>query len=250
MSGNNRYRGWHRYTGGLAGTALLILLASFSARAQITPPADGVKMPPAYYDRIAKDPTAFQFRHAWIHLARRIRENREAYERGEISREEAMARGGMVFAGTKYVPVLTGKYANTGADPYPVSDLQTELFDGPWPTGTMTQFYSEISYGNVNLTGTVYNWVTVSQNDTYYEGTTNGLGFDARTGEFLKEILDANDPTVDFGLYDNDGPDGIPNSGDDDGFVDFVAFVHPESGGECGNSNMWSHRWVYSGWWG
>ena len=27
---------------------------------------------------------------------------------------------------------------------------------------------------------------------------------------------------VDFGLFDNDGPDGVPNSGDDDGYVDIV----------------------------
>ena len=42
----------------------------------------------------------------------------------------------------------------------------------------------------------------------------------------------------------------MPNSGDDDGYVDFVAFVHPEVGGECGgdNPNIWSHRWRYSSW--
>ena len=28
------------------------------------------------------------------------------------------------------------------------------------------------------------------------------------------------DPIIDFSLYDNDGPDGIPSSGDDDGLVD------------------------------
>ena len=59
----------------------------------------------------------------------------------------------------------------------------------------------------------------------------------------------ANDAAVNFGQYDNDGPDGLPNSGDDDGFVDFVAFVHPERGAECGtNGNIWSHRFSLSGW--
>ncbi|MFQ5639867.1 MAG: M6 family metalloprotease domain-containing protein, partial [bacterium] len=48
----------------------------------------------------------------------------------------------------------------------------------------------------------------------------------------------------------NDGPDNIPNSGDDDGFVDAVAIVHPEVGGECGagSTNIWSHAWVYTAW--
>ena len=60
--------------------------------------------------------------------------------------------------------------------------------------------------------------------------------------------LNGVDGGTDFGQYDNDGPDGVPNSGDDDGFVDFIAIVHPEGGGECGNSNLWSHRWVVTGW--
>ena len=41
------------------------------------------------------------------------------------------------------------------------------------------------------------------------------------------------------------GPDNQPNTADDDGFVDFVAFVHPTKGGECrgtGNNSIWSHR--------
>ena len=36
------------------------------------------------------------------------------------------------------------------------------------------------------------------------------------------EVLTAADADVDFGLFDNDGPDGVPNSGDDDGYVDII----------------------------
>ena len=41
-------------------------------------------------------------------------------------------------------------------------------------------------------------------------------------GRFNLEILTAVDTEVDLGLFDNDGPDGVPNSGDDDGYVDIV----------------------------
>ena len=41
-------------------------------------------------------------------------------------------------------------------------------------------------------------------------------------GEFLTFGLDRADSLVDFGEFDNDGPDGLPNSGDDDGVVDFL----------------------------
>ena len=229
----------------------MLLSQSRPMFAQIVPPADGVPLPAHYLKMRADNPDVFQFERAWIGLVKQIKENRRRYLRGEISLEAANTRGGIRMAGNRYVPVLTGKFANTGANPYPAADLQQELFDGPWPTGTMSQYYAEISYGAINLTGTVTNWVTVSQNDTYYEGTSNGLNpANAETGEFLKELLDANDGSIDFGQYDNDGPDGIPNSGDDDGYADFVAFVHPESGGECGNDNLWSHRWTYSAWWG
>jgi M6 family metalloprotease-like protein len=218
----------------------------------IYPPKEGVDVPQAYFDRIAEDPTAFEMQRAYIKVVERIKRNREAVQRGIMTISEAQLEGGTVVSGTRTIPVLTGKYANTGADPYSVSTLQQELFDGPWPTGTMKDYYHEISYNNLTVDGTVFDWFTVSNNDTYYEGPLgcNGICGSARTGEFLKELLDANDGVVDFGQYDNDGPDGVPNSGDDDGYVDFVAFVHPEIGGECGNYNIWSHRWVYRGWWG
>ena len=49
-----------------------------------------------------------------------------------------------------------------------------------------------------------------------------------RYGEFVREILVAADADVDFSRYDNDGPDGVPASGDDDGFVDLLILVLPE----------------------
>jgi M6 family metalloprotease-like protein len=62
----------------------------------------------------------------------------------------------------------------------------------------------------------------------------------------LKEALAYLDGQgVKWGQFDNDGPDGIPNSGDDDGYVDMAIFVHPNSDGACGgNNNIWSHRYV------
>jgi len=190
----------------------------------------------------------------------RVRERMRApVERGFTRRVQAAAsaraalRAGLkvapetaVVSGTTYAPVVMVTFSDTGADPYPVSDLQTQLFDGPWPTGTMTEYYDEISYGNLNVTGTVFDWVELDETDTYYG--CNGLCGSAKIGELIVDSVQDLDGSVDFGLYDNDGADGVPNSGDDDGYVDFIAFVHPEAGGECGNSNIWSHRWVLSGW--
>jgi M6 family metalloprotease-like protein len=247
-----------------AGAVSLFLVACILAALQLLPvrlqaqpisPADGVSYPEAARRVQQRDPQAYTFSHAWLARTEELRENRRRIEEGSL-RTDGMTpdqiRSLTTVTGTRYVPVLLGKYVDTGADPVAQADLQKELFDGPWPTGTMSQFYNEISYGNISLTGTVYDWVTTSHDDDYYAGTVYGLdpAF-SHTGQFITEILTARDGAVDFSQFDNDGPDNIPNSGDDDGYVDFVAIVHPEIGGECAGAptnNIWSHRWSLSGW--
>lgn len=230
---------------------LSLVLVPLTASAQIVPPKPGVEMPQAYYDRISHDPKAFQFRNAWIQNAARARKARDEVmelTRGGLTRTAVpvdLQQRSMV-AGTVKVPVVMIKYSNTGADPYPASTLAARLFTDP--AGTVTELYDEMSYGNLDLTGDVWGWVTASNVDTYYEGGCNGLCMSSRTGQLIKEAIQGVDGTVDFGQYDNDGPDGFPNSGDDDGIVDLIAIVHPEVGGECGTTNIWSHRWVVGAW--
>ena len=153
-------------------------------------------------------------------------------------------------------PVILGSYPNYNDQDTVVSKLQYELFDGPWPTITMAEHYEQMSYGQFHLSGTVYGWYDLSATSDFYEGSQSepyDNGFNdppGGAGAFLMETLDSSDADIDFSLYDNDGPDGIPNSGDDDGFVDATFFVHSGRGGETGGAYIWSHRWVYSGWWG
>jgi len=226
-----------------------------ASRAQPVPPKPGVEMPQAYYDRVAQDPTAFQFQKAWIQKAERARQAREEYFSQHPGMQDLdmaslpdAVRDRIMTAGTVRVPVIAIDYANI-AGPFTAATIENQLFNGPTTSdGTLTQLYAEMSYGAVNLTGDVYGWVSGTQNDTYYEGGCNGLCGAAKTGQLILEALNGVDAAVDFGQYDNDGPDGVPNSGDDDGFVDFIAIVHPEVGGECGTTNMWSHRWVVYGW--
>ncbi len=231
-------------------TMLLAALANSLHATQ--PPRLGQPWPASFVNWLA-GPRNVPPARAFLRLVRQIQENRAAVRRGEMTADAAAARGGVAVSGVKSVPVLLAKFRNTGADPYPPANLQRQLFDGPWPTGTMADYYREISYGAFTVNGMVTPWRTLAQNDTFYEGPAgcNGLCNASRVADFLRETLTAHDTAVNFASYDNDGPDGIPNSGDDDGFVDFVAFVHPEQGGECGgNNNIWSHRFVLSGWGG
>ncbi len=174
-----------------------------------------------------------------------------AVQRARQAREAGTAdRQATAVTGTLRVPVVLVGFANQGIPAVALNDLETELFNGPWSPMTLTEYYDEISYGQLTMTGDVLSAGNLSQNDTYYEGNGQGLGGPpaGRIGELISEAIAAIDGTVNFGMYDNDGPDGAPNSGDDDGFVDLLAVVHPEIGGECleTNTNIWSHRWTYS----
>ncbi|MCA9771209.1 MAG: M6 family metalloprotease domain-containing protein, partial [Myxococcales bacterium] len=155
-------------------------------------------------------------------------------------------------------PILAVEFQNRAA-PYARQVLQDVLFDDN-PTGTMTDYYDEISYGNLQVSGTVYGWTQLAKDDDYYAGGPGCRGIltsadkpgcppRIRMPELIDEAVKALDGAIDFTIYDNDGPDGIPNSGDDDGFVDFIALVHPESGSECGaanTDNIWSHQFSLS----
>ena len=117
----------------------------------------------------------------------------------------------------------------------------------------MKDYYEEVSYGVFSVGGTVYDWTPLSEPEGHQVGLENngkpayGLRYNGRTDQAIHEILTAMDPSVDFGQYDNYGDDGIPNSGDDEGCVDFAAFVHPEPGAECGTGPARSPRAITSG---
>jgi M6 family metalloprotease-like protein len=241
--------------------SLGILTCTMTATAT-EPPALGGQMPDAYYQRISQQPNAFTFSRALIKLTSTIRQNRAAIlALSQASGEEvaqtfalAESHGGFIVEGNRLAPILMGKYSDAISEPFAPSQLEKELFVGPWPSGTMTEFYRQISYQHLNVGGTVYPWKQLDKKQSWYAGDDYtdakgthhcfGLCSGSRVGDFIRDTLDQSD-AIEWSQYDNDGPDGKPNSGDDDGYVDFVAFVHPGIGGECGgpgNTNIWSHR--------
>ena len=243
--------------------SLIVLTAVLSAVAPVLADItarEGDQLPVGIRLRRQKDPRAFQFRRAFITLAREKRAARVILMSKAASPEEVIAAASQIAVeGERSIPVFPVVFANTPKPPFDRNALQTRLFG----TGadTMTTFYKENSFNRLTVNGTVQEWHKLPRNDTFYEGADfthqgkpakcNGTCAGAKLGDLVQHVLDAADSSVDFRLFDNDGPDNKPNSGDDDGFVDFVAFVHPELGGECSgatNRNIWSHRWTYSSW--
>ena len=121
---------------------------------------------------------------------------------------------------------------------------------GTHPTGSLRDYYAEVSRGAFDIDGIVTRWYTAPR--TYAQYTDDEGGFGTAPNNAQQMALDAlrlADPDVDFTQFDNDGPDGVPSSGDDDGEVDALFIVHAGPGGEETDDpgDIWSHKWNLPG---
>ena len=157
---------WQSLQWPLVCFAVLAGLSICPNEAGATPPPsqDNTPIPQHILDRLRDLKTSRGF----INLTRTVRANQAAVKSGVAG--AALAPGGAQISGQRFIPVLMGKFNNTTSDPFPIADLQRELFDGPWPTGTMTEYYKEISYGNLDVTGTVFPWKKLPSSDAHYAG--------------------------------------------------------------------------------
>ncbi|UCE19016.1 MAG: M6 family metalloprotease domain-containing protein [Gemmatimonadota bacterium] len=131
---------------------------------------------------------------------------------------------------------FTDNRANRGQ--HPPSAYETLLFDstGAVPTGSMYDYYQEVSYGQFFISGVVTNWILLPQTNEYYAGDGFGRGeWPQNRRRLAYDAVVAADPFVDFSQFDEDG----------DGFVDALFIVHAGPGGEeTGDSlDIWSHKW-------
>jgi len=198
---------------------------------------------------------------AWRRRTRQIMAGRAF-----LLREGAVARlnaGGasMAVQGNYFVPVVPIAFRDAAAA-FPVSQYQTLLF-GDAPAGqpaTLTSYYEAQSRGRITMDGVVFDWVTLDSAAAFYEDGCNGIGVlgpcpsrpRSRMADLLLGALDSVSLRADsasvWHAYDNDGPDGLPNSGDDDGIVDFVTFLQAKVDGACRGTGLWAHRFRISGW--
>jgi len=236
-----------------AGSCILALVLCLAApcAAGIVSPKNGGPYPPQYREIKERSKDAFTMKHAWI--ARRANQVKgdASYRLALSATGTAVENTSRALGGKLAIPVVLGLYSDLTTPPATRNAYDQELFTGPWTTGTLRDYWKEVSYDLFDVTGTVFDWRVLSQTEAYYtggaaRGLTPGV---AHTGDMIKELLDGLDPSIDFGAFDNDGPDGVPNSGDDDGFVDILLVIHPTYGAECDLSfHMWSHSWNYSAW--
>ena len=132
-----------------------------------------------------------------------------------------------------FIPVLLGKYSDVSSTYFSASDYENMLFDNN-STGTMREYYDEISYGNFSVNGDAGGWYNSSL--TMQQAVDNAQ-------QYVANVAALADGDFNYALYDNDGPDNVPNSGDDDGYVDGIIVVYSGCGAEWypGNNNLWPH---------
>ena len=121
------------------------------------------------------------------------------------------------------VLIIFAKFAGEAPFDNTAPSYAEDILDPDVP-GSLSHFYSTMSSGAFTIKGSFLGKRYSSNSKASdYVSETSETGF-GDFGRFALEVLQNvdQDPSIDFGDYDNDGPDGIPNSGDDDGFVDFI----------------------------
>lgn len=122
----------------------------------------------------------------------------------------------------------------------PAAEFERLFFStGQVPTGSVTEYFRDVTGGLVEIAGQVVGPLTMPQTLEWYANGNFGIGRpegEPRANTFARDAAAAADGQVDFAPYDNDG----------NGYVDAFVVVHAGSGGEeTGNpGDIWSHKWV------
>lgn len=127
----------------------------------------------------------------------------------------------------------------------------TSRFDSLFfaPAGSARAFYAASSFGRYVPQGTVSAWLRLPQTHAFYaDAERRGAGvrgaYPRNARRMVEDAVRAADASIDFAAFDDDGPDGVPASGDDDGIVDALVVVHAGTGAEFGAStDILSHTW-------
>ena len=135
----------------------------------------------------------------------------------------AMSPHAVPSKGTINALVIFAQFRDERSHGEKIPHWAADLFDHE-RTNSFSSFYRTMSFGQFQVQGTVLpkRYTSRWAKKTYCASNSGDYGdYDI----FVEQILTQVDADYDLGQFDNDGPDGVPNSGDDDGRVDFVFVV-------------------------
>lgn len=207
----------------------VILSINISA---IIPPAPGVKTD----ENFRKAKLEIEKSYTGGYFASYFRKKAEL--RAKVS--QGLLPASALTVDTVFALTLLGKYSD--ASPiYPVQTMQNQIFDGPTATGTgtVTDYYREVSYNQMHFTGSCRGWYGVPGTMASYVGDNNGLGVQGGP-RFVLDLIQASDVDINYAdyiqYYDTQGN---PRIG-------FIAVIHTGADAAAGANNIWSHRWSFT----
>ena len=123
----------------------------------------------------------------------------------------------------------------------PAKEFEKLLFHKANPD-SMTNFYDKLSYGALNLTGEVIDYVRAPQPYKYYTAGESGTGtnYPQNTPGLLNDALTIFCQNDNLTRFD----------ADQDGFVDGIFLIHAGGGAEAESNKqkrkdmIWSHKWT------
>ena len=206
--------------------SIILLIAFLPATLSFaqSSPKKGVT-PPAYFQEFQQ---MIQSEYSNGYYADKFRERKQTRE--QIS--EGFLPESMLATDTVFALTMMGQYTNLPGL-YTQQEFQAQLYDGPNPTGTVTEYYTEVSYNQLYFTGDAQGWYNVGGPLENYLGQFGGPNF-------VLDVIQVSDPTLNYAdyiqYYDTQGRPHIS----------FLAVVHAGAGAEAGANNIWSHRWNFT----
>lgn len=138
--------------------------------------------------------------------------------------------------GTRKVVVLLVDFPDKQGSRSKESIHELLFSRGSHATGSMRDYFAEVSGNRLDVTGEVHGWLRAPQSKSYYTNGDYGFGAYPRNAQKLVEdVLDLADGVVDFSPFDNDG----------NGVIEALVVIAAGSGGEqtLNVNDLWSHKW-------
>ena len=192
-------------------------------------------------------------------LPRRVLPDQARIDAGIAQRMPPMRSGGLRASSVGDVQnlVVLMRFSNHKTRVLPSAADFTTIFNATGgnpvlaPTGSVSDFYTENSYGKMKLKSTVVGWVDLPQTESHYAGGNSGtvVGFHQAIRDALNLVVSNN--LANFADFDNE------NGGTGDGRIDAITFIHSGYAAEWGGvdssgtdfvNRIWSHRWAIPDW--
>lgn len=128
----------------------------------------------------------------------------------------------------------------------PVSHYEDLLFSkNSHSTGSMRDFFNEVSLGKVDVTGEVHGWLRLPNNYSFYTNNESGTEWNSYPRNAPRMAEDAVAAAVAQGVAFNQNLDAL-----NDNTVTALFIIHSGEGAEVQqtpalrNANIWSHKWA------